>query len=360
MCPGFLRVLLVSLGLATAIVQPTPAIGAPPMLGGSLEEKRTIGVNNRILAKIHGKVISVLDVQKKLDVLFYRRFPEYASAPSMRYQFYMINWRPILNDLIDKELILADATESKIEITKGDVRQEMETLFGPNIIVNLDKVGLSFEEAREMIEGDLIIRRMMMLRVNVKAHSSVGPGDIRKAYLKYIETHNKPTEWVYQVITVRHPNPEKGLASANILRNVLAGKQTTIDELASNYQLIEAIDPETKVTFSEEFKQTEKEISDAYKEILAGMTSDSYSQPIEQQSRAKNSTVHRIFYVKVLIPGGTIPLAEVETELHGQLLSEAIAKENEVYLNRLRKQAGLTKEKLAQMVPTDFEPFILK
>ncbi|MBA3815063.1 MAG: SurA N-terminal domain-containing protein, partial [Parachlamydiaceae bacterium] len=102
------------------------------------EQELQIVVNNRILAKVNGKAISVMDLMKKMDLLFYRQFPQYISSAQARYQFYQANWKHLLEEIIDKELILADAQDAKIPISAGDVRQEMEVLFGPNIISNLD------------------------------------------------------------------------------------------------------------------------------------------------------------------------------------------------------------------------------
>ena len=72
-----------------------------------------------------------------------------------------MSWKSALEEIIDKELILADAQESKIEVSSGDVRQEMERSFGPNIIANLDKAGISFEEASKIMQEEIIIRRMI-------------------------------------------------------------------------------------------------------------------------------------------------------------------------------------------------------
>lgn len=353
-------ILFTALFCVGLLASPLAAAGPSLLGGGPNDEKRGVSVNNRILAKVHGKVISVIDVQKKLDVIFYRRFPEYASMPSMRYQFYQINWRPVLSDLIDKELILYDAKEAKIEVTRGDVRQEMEQLFGPNIVANLDQIGLNIEDAREMTEGDLRLRRMMGLRVNVKAQQRVGPAAVRKAYEEFAQSNKRPTEWVYQVISVRNADPVKGLAAATLLRDQLVSNKETIEQLAKDYQNIEGLDPFTKVSFSEEYRHTENDASEAYKDILQAMESNSYSQPIAQQSRAKDETIHRIFFLREMTPGGNIPFAQVEGALYDKLIGDAVIAETEAYLTRLRKQAGVTKESLDQLVPPDFEPFLLK
>src|SRR5580704_3365582 len=78
-----------------------------PMLFGKGERK--IVVNNRILAKVNGKAISVLDIMKKMDMLFYRQYPQYANNAEARQQFYSMYWKTALQECIDKELIMADA-----------------------------------------------------------------------------------------------------------------------------------------------------------------------------------------------------------------------------------------------------------
>ena len=72
-----------------------------------------LAVNNRILAKVNDKAISVVDVMKKMDVLFYREFPQYTSSMQARYQFYKANWKHVLEELVSKELVMADAEENK-------------------------------------------------------------------------------------------------------------------------------------------------------------------------------------------------------------------------------------------------------
>ncbi len=84
------------------------------------EAPQKIAVNNKILAKVNGKVISTVDIMKKMDMQFYKRFPQYVTSVEARYQFYLANWGHVLQEFIDKELILADAAESKIEVSSGD------------------------------------------------------------------------------------------------------------------------------------------------------------------------------------------------------------------------------------------------
>src|SRR5690348_14453650 len=62
-------------------------------------------VNNRILAQINGTPITTYDVMKKMDMIFLRHYPEYASSVEARFQFYQVNWQHFLQELINKELV---------------------------------------------------------------------------------------------------------------------------------------------------------------------------------------------------------------------------------------------------------------
>ena len=332
----------------------------PHPLGIPLDD-REVAVNNRILAKVNGKPISVVDVMKKLDMIFYRQFPQYAGSSQARFQFYSVNWKKVLSDLIDTELILADAQECKIEVTRGEIRKELEVQFGPQIMKNLDQIDVSFDEAWRILHNELVIRQMMGLRVHMKARQKVSPNMVRRIYEKYKESNRRPKEWTYRVVTIRHPDPEKGAEAANIVRTFLATHQNDAKDFAEHSTKIsDEVDEATIVTFSEELTQTEKELSDAYKQILQCLQVGDYSEPVAQESRASRQTVHRLFYLKAYVEGGDVPFDEVQAELKNRLIAIAIQKETEKYLAGLRLRYGVKEEQLQAMTPEGFEPFVLR
>lgn len=321
------------------------------------EPEKQIFVNNRILAKVNGKPISVVDVMKKMDVHFYRQYPQYASSPVARFQFYQISWQPVLKELIDKELLLADAEEHQLNVSSGDVRQAMEDLFGPNIIANLDKINLSFEEAWKIVREDSIIKRMLYIRAHAKASKKITPQDVRKAYEEFAKNNTRDDEWQYIVVSVRDPDSTYGADVANYAYQLLLDKHVPFNELPKHVTSFASWKSTTKVTVSEEFHHTEKDLSPAYKEILVKMPPNTFSQPIAQKSRKDNGTVFRIFYLKSKIPGGVIPFSEVEEKLKDQLLDQAVADETETYLKKLHQHHNVQESIL---LDDNFEPFALK
>jgi hypothetical protein len=334
-------------------------VSAQSSLFGSKEEPKIV-VNNRIVAKVNGKAISVVDVMKKMDVLFLRQFPEYTNSAQARFQYYQLNWKYVLSELIDKELILADAEEVKLPISAGDVRQEMESMFGPNIIANLDKVGLTFDEAYKIVQGDITIRRMLYVRVHNKVMKQVTPQDVRVAYEQYTKDNVRSDVWKYNVVSIRDKDPVTGAETANISYKMLAEDSLPLNQLIQKIEDIQSLSKSSKVTISEEFQHNEKEISEAYKEILTKLQPGQFSQPISQISRADKSTVYRIFFLREIVHGGIIPFNEVENQLKDKLVDEAIGKETDKYLDKLRMHFDVKESYLKELVPDDFQPFALK
>lgn len=319
------------------------------------EQPSNVVVNNRILANVHGKAISVIDLMKKMDMLFYREFPEFATSPQARFQFYQANWKHVLRELIDKELILADAEEAKLPMSSGDVRQEMENLFGPNIISNLDKIGITFDEALKIVQGDLILQRMLYVRVNSKAMRNVTPLDVRKAYEEYIKTNLRPAQWTYRVITIRNKDTSMGAESANITYRLLVDESLPLSEVEAKIKALSPQGKDSQISISEEYQHNEKEISPAYKDNLLAMTPGTYSKPVTQKSRADKSTVFRLFYLKEYTPESVPPYNEVEGKIKNALLEKSVAAESTAYIKKLRRHFDVH-----EMLPDDFQPFSLK
>lgn len=332
---------------------------ADSLLGGPSQDQHII-VNNRILAKANAKAISVIDVMKKLDLLFYRQYPQYASNVQARFQFYQTNWKSALDELIDKELILVDAEEMKLKVNQGDVRQEMESVFGPNIIINLDKAGLTYDEAYQLVFDDITIRRMLYFRVHMKVLSQVTPQKIREFYNEIADKNIRDNEWIFNVVTIRQRDSAKAGETANLVYNLLTDDKISLNDLLAKLDEMKVYIPKQKnVTVSEEFKTNEKELSDVFKQILTKLSPDTYSLPIAQKSRSDNSSVFRIFYLKSMVPGGVIPFSELETKIKNKLLDEGVSKETEAYFKRQRKHFDIQEAHLDDSLSPDFQPFTL-
>lgn len=316
-----------------------------------------IFVNNRILAKVNNKPISVIDLMKKMDMVFYKQFPQYASSVEARYQFYQMSWKAVLEEMIDKELFLADAEEVKLTVSQGDIRQEMESLFGPNIIANLDKAGLTFEEASQMIKEDLMIQKILSVRIHSKVMRTISPQKVRDYYVTWAKNNSKPEVWKYQVISIRGKDSTTCAEVAHHAHQLLTEKQIPISSLSEHLKK-HPLEKEISCTVSELFEHTPNEISEAYREGLTSIQPNSFSAPLHQKGRSGEA--FRLFYLKDKEAGGALPLQEVENLLRDELAKQASTDEAEAFMVKLRKHFAVQLFEKEVGSTEDFQPFSLK
>lgn len=336
------------------------AIKGEGLLSYSTEQPK-IFINNRILADINGKPISTYDLVKKLDISFYRSYPEYATSVDARFEFYQIMWKIALEQMIDKELMLLDAKDSKIEVSPGDLRQEMEEVFGPNIIVNLEKAGLSYDDAAKQMQEEIIIRRMLGGRVNVKALRTVTPIKIREAYEAYIKDpkNARLTQWRYKVLTAKDRTPERTEALAQAAYQLLL-QGVPLEKVSEELTKKGVTGRRGKIVVSAEVKHNEKELSKDYLKAISPLETGMISQPFYYKSRTTNTSVCRIICVIERLPGGLPTYKEMEQVLKDQLLDAAIEQETALYVKKLHEHYHIGTKEVLDSLPADYQPFVLK
>lgn len=354
--------ILICLSLFFSVCSSLPAILNDALLPSNQQQAEPkIFIHNRILARINGKPISTFDLMKKMDLAFYRQYPQYTSSIIARAQYYDMSWKYVLEDFIDKELILADAEESKIEVSQGDVRQEMEASFGPNIIANLDKAGITFEEASKIMREEIIIRRMISGRVHSKALRQVTPIKVQQAYEEFIQDpeNARLTQWAYRIVTIKDRTLPKSEETANKAYQLLL-EGIPLDQISSQLKERNLLGRKSKVTVSDIVKHNEREISKDYREVLSYLEAGMYSQPFAHKSRVNNSTVYRILCVEEKIPGGILSFKETEEKLKEKLLDQVVDQETNDYLQKLRQHYHIRQKELDAYLPADYQPFVLQ
>ncbi len=315
-------------------------------------------VQNRILATVNGKNISVIDVMKKMDVYLARAYPEYAKSNTHRHQFFSQNWRRTLNQMIDSELIVADAERLEMKITDGDIRELIHERFGPNVIATLDQLGVSYDEARAMIHHEIASQRMTWYRVHSKALNRVGPQSIKTAFQDHVVKNPPKEEWKYQVISIRGKTEQLGNIYAQKAQAVIKNEPLPFEELAKLLKDQTGEEENISVTVSDEYCVEGKALSDSHKAVICNLSPGTYSEPTPQVSRDK-SVVHRIFYLKdhTVSPPPKFDVAMVGN-LQDELIEKEIEQEFPLYIAKLRKQFNFD-EKSLEAIPTDFQPFSL-
>ncbi len=318
-------------------------------------EEQQITINNRILARVNNKKISVLDVMKKMEFYLIKHYPELSDSLNTRYQFFSTNWRQILNQMIDNELILADAESAKLKITDSEIREMLYERFGPNIMPTLDTLGVSYEEARHMIYSEMAIQRMTYFRVHSKAFQRIGPNDIKEAYKRYIQDHPPSQQWKYQLLSIRASSQLEGEEIAKSAYQLLAVDKLPLEKVAERLQE----NVKGKIQLSQEYEVLDKDLSTDHKQVLNTLAAGEFSLPTSQISRFDQSIVHRIFFLKEHKEAKTPTFDEMTDKLHDELIQKEVSKEFPHYLTRLRHRFNID-EKSIEIVPRDFQPFALR
>ena len=351
-----MKKILTSLLLATAAL----AANSPPPL--AMEENAQLVIHNRVLVKVHKKAISVLDVAKQMEIALSSRFPEYANSPVAKYQFFSAQWKETLLRMIDQELILADAEKMELKISDGEIRETLLERFGPNVMETLNTLHLTYDEARNHIYKEMVEQRMLSFRVYEKAFSSISSRDIKNAYNEYCK-NNPPKEfWNYEVVSVRSGNEEVAKQVANQAFALCSlekdGLQKVQEELRPAVE--EGGAPPFTISISTPMEKELKELSTAHRGALENMNKGELSTPLKQATRASDAVVYRIFHLLDHQKEKTPPLKQMRGFLNDQLVEKAVNKGFDTYLKRLRDYYGFNRAMLEEILPTDFEPFILQ
>ncbi len=314
------------------------------MMNFSTEPK--IGVQNAILAKVNGNTISMIDVKKKMDLIFHQHYAHLADSIQARHQFYATSWRRILMEMIDNELILSDAADKEVKITDAEIREEIEGRFGPNVMSTLDQIGLSYDETWKMIKNEMIVGRMNWWFVNSKAVAKVTPQEIRQGYRTYLQENPAKVEWKYRVLTIQ----DQSLASQIYQK---------MQEQKVNLDTIPSFLKEFDVSLSNEYVATDADLSESHRTSLAGLEPGSFSAPVTQVSRDKKNLT-RIFYLaeKTDIPVPTFE--QLSAQIKNELLQKKSMEIANTYLGKLRKHYRFDAAHLEETLPAEMQPFALQ
>jgi len=324
-----------------------------------VEQVQEIVVQNRILTKVNGRNISVLDVMKHMDVFLSRYYPQYRDSKTARYQFYSTQWRQTLQQMVDHELMVADAESREVKVSDGEVREEIQSRYGPNVMGALDELGISYEEAREMVQQDMIVQRIQWLRVTSKVLQRVTSVEIKNAYKKFLQENPAKESWKYQFLTIRTGSDADENTYRELALKLSAFEEKAQGNLAVAADLFKAEFPESTATMtvSQEFDVEDKALSQANRDVLSQLHNGQWSKPTAQVSR-DGTTVTRIFHLKDHTKSKPPAFAAVANDLKQNLLNEYAEIESKAYLTKLHQRFNFDEKSLD--LPPRFEPFVAR
>ena len=320
---------------------------------------RKIVVNNRVLAKVNGKAISVIDVMKKMDMLFYRQYPQFINSSEARYQYYLANWKRVLSDLIDRELVIADAEEKAFEVSQGDIREEMEEIFGPNVMLNLDSVGLTMDEAWDMVKADILIRRMLYMQVKSRIFPLITPKELWKGYQEHVRNIEGEEEWVWCALTIKANESKKSKEIADIAYKALTSENANFDTITKALEDKKIDITTVDVRVSPIYRQKKSELAPNLIELFSRIDLNSYSAPLKQTSRSDGTESMRIYTLLERTKQDPPSFQEMETQLRDDISQKLSNEETLAYFDRLRAHFDVAREGIEEKLHQDFRPFDL-
>lgn len=322
-----------------------------------LPQKR-VRVHNRVVAHVNGKTISVIDLMKKMDMILFQNYPQYLEVPEARFQFYMSQWRSVLSEWIDRELVLADAAEKKFEVSSGDVREELEEIFGPDMMINLDSTGLTLDEAFSMLKDEITIRRMLFMQVRQRVYPQVTPAEVRKAYAEYVNQLSNQKECTWSAISVKSSDMKEAALFAETIYSLLTNEKIPQDALQDELAKRGLSKESIQVTVSQPFRQKSTELTGAQQELFFSMKKGEYCLPQLQKSRSGD--VVRIYYIHDIVSSEIPPLEAVQTTLREEIAERLTQQKTEDYYKELRRHFHVVKEDIENELPENFQPFELR
>lgn len=316
-----------------------------------------VQINNRPLAKVNEKTITLLDVVKLLDAEIRQYNPEVLSDPTAKYQYYTSQWQRGLEDLIEQELILNEYEEKKLfEISEGDIREEMQRRFGPNIIQSLDLIQMSYEEAKKMVHNELILRQMLWFKAYSKAMNYITPDAVRIAYQAFISQSPPKETWKYRMVTLKGTDMELCKKAAEATYDLFSESKKPlpeiIDEVGKAYQNI-------SLSLSNEYDVEHKNLSPAHQSILTSLKEGNLSLPNLQTTKSNDSVI-RLFYL--IDHQKEMPKAfeEMADNLKNTLVQKAAEVQKKDYIKRLKQKYHFDESSEKNFNPTVYQPFGLQ
>jgi hypothetical protein len=296
----------------------------------------------------------MLDVVKQMDVFLSEHYPQYLDSEPAKMQFYTTQWKATLQRMVDQELMMADAASREVKATDAEVREEIQNRYGPNVMGSLDKIGISYEEAKQMVHQDIVVQKIQWLRVTSKALSKVTTELVRQAFEAYL-VKNPPKEmWTYQFLTLRYGALDRALSCAEQIKNLQEASGNLLSVAADTFKQTIPEEEWTHISLSAELNAEDKELSQMHREVLSHMSAGRWSEPTVQQSRDGTEVV-RIFHLKSHTQQEKPTFQALATSLKQELLNQYAEKEMESYLTRLRQRFNHNPSSLD--IPVAFEPF---
>jgi hypothetical protein len=260
--------------------------------------------------------------------------------------------------MVDRELVLLDAQDKKFEVSQGDVREELEEIFGPNVMLNLDNAGLTYDEAFSILKNEITIRRMLYMQVRQKVMATIAPQDIRALYDKYREKKGDEKECHWSCITVKNVTQDGLKEVADELYFLLTQDQVPASDLETVLQKKGLLTEGMEVTISPLFTQKSGEIAENLQELFFSMKEGEWSKPQKLASRRGFESM-RLYHIEKCQAADVETFESKELELREALIESRMEEKTKEYYKELEALYTISKDEIEKELPETFQPFEL-
>lgn len=324
----------------------------------ALIQQNKIAINNAHLAKLNGRVISVIDIVKEMDMYLYIYRKDIFFDPIAKFQFYTHEWRDYLEEQINLELLKLEAEEKKYSISDTEVRQELLERYGVNLIHKLAEAGINYDDAKESMKNEILISRMSWYGYYQKALYSVGPQMIKKAYDEYLEANPQKETWKYQILTIRANDKESFNKTLHAFQMLQADNCPSLSEIKEALTTPKLEIPNVKISITDELVVDSRSIAPHHKSALENMQVLKISDPYIQEGSKEE--VARIFFLKEHTKDKVPTFKELSDQIKNQLVARLAEREKNAYFTGLRQKRGYHDGGLYLPLPENYEPFVLR
>lgn len=317
---------------------------------GAVESHREISAEMRPLVRVRDSVITVVDVMKKMDLVFYQQYPQFRTSTEKRLEFYQNSWRQALQDLVERKVIMVFADENKMEVGHGDIREEMEVTFGPNVLLKLYEAGVSSDDAYDMIRQDVMMRRILQFYVRMPAIATITPQKIKARFLEKYSNTTKGDKLSWQILSVRAPDAINAKKHLLQIIESLNAKEMTVGEAKKS--LPEGLELLQSPLYVTEVEQ----LAPSMKTTLEAATFNVWTMPYPGKESKKDWAKWSSYLVTSRTPGDKVPMSLVENEIVEELMLPLFDEKRKSFMDGLIQKFDVS-YCLSQKEMDDFHPF---
>lgn len=297
-----------------------------------MEREEHIQADRRMLVRVRNSVITFADVTKKMDLIFYQQFPQLRGMTKERLKFYEANWRHVLQDLIERRLVMIFAEENHMEVQRGDVREELESIFGPNVLLSLYDAHVPLDDAYEIVRQDIMIRRVFSFYVRAGVLASITPQKIRERYQEEYENRPQFEKISWQILSLKAPSNMDGKA---LIEKIVC----SFNEGHSTFESEKKVVPENcELTLSPLFVTESDRIAEGLKPILDTAEMSKWTAPTQAKGAKGDIVKWNSYLVRERAPGEKIPLSAVEDVIREELVAPILEEKKKAFIDDLVKK----------------------